>query len=1666
MSGFREVSIKAGKILGFVVLGIICLLIAAILLVRLPSVQNRIVGELERYLQDTLQTEVNIERAFIGFPSSVQVEGLYLEDRQGDTLLYISEVGVATNLWELLDSRLTLNSITAGGLVARVEKITDSTYNFSFIMEAFTPAEPQPEDTTASSFEVRIGDVELSAFDIRYRERATGLNARLGWSELLVELDELDPMGSHFVAEKIWLSNAAVLYDEGEPAAHPRQSDEPAETTEAASGNLIFEIRELGINETDISVKSQALTAGASIQTFGMNSAVVKMAESLAAVGAMVLENSIISVEMPEAVEDTTRQAGAREPVVGSSAAADTASAAWAFTLGDLSLKDNEIHYDVAGTEKRPGFDANHLAVNGLSGNISDLVFDGPLIQASISSFTFREGNEFTLFDSGAGFYLSDTTLKIDDLDIHTRESHIRGQASFHFTSMEEIASPGTRLHVNIANSYIHPSELEYFSPGALDSLPVRKPFNFPVLFEAQLSGTVGSLNVATFELKLLEGTELTLSGDIAGLPDPERLHFDLSQIQLVTSSANLHRLLSDSLIPSSVRLPQQLELAASASGSIDTLRVNAALSSSYGGFELRAHYNATRPGEPVYNLDLGTDGFDLGSFLRDSVNFRQLALQIGVNGKGANPDSITAHIEGTIRKVDYQRYVYNDISIEGEVTSKLFNGNVSIDDENLRFTFDGDIDYGSGEMSYVVDLDLEYADLEALNLSATPLVLKAQLDSDIQTEDFTRFRGDLTVREFSASNGIGTYRVDSLIFASIEQEGKTDLRIDSDLMEGYFRGDIDIVSLPAVISQHIDRYYDLDDYDAAKADSLQDFEFYLDLKKTDLLTEILVPQIESIDPGVLEGRFDSKAHQLDLSFSINEMVYGDITLDSLFIMVESGPDELLTKVDLNKLTSSNAVLHGFDFDASLSDNIFHLRLEVPDSAGAAAYLVKGNFESLGASAFRFAIDPDTLRLAYNPWEASQNNYLLFEEQGFSAHNFNLTSGDQRISVEGAFAKDSLARIVLENFSLGELANVLKKGDEILSGTLNARVELAMREESFGLAVGVQITGLGYMGNEWGDLDVDIGNQPAGAYQVDVALEGPNALHITGTYDTDSAARVPLNFNIDLDKLDLAVFGPLAGESVRALEGTLSGTLDVSGSASTPMVNGRLRLRNTSFVPSMLNTKLSVDEETIGFENSVLVFDQFTFTDSSGSTASLDGTVAIENTSFYRFDLSLAAENFQVLNTTSEDNEMYYGKLAIDADASITGTSARPDVNFDLEVRSGSELTYVLVETQEQVLNQPNVVKFVNPADTLAPQNPDATDSLAYSFQGMDLTANLELNDNSVLNIVIDPITQDQLMVRGNANLSLEMNRQGDLSLSGKYTLSEGSYQLSFYQVVKRNFNIRKGSTITWTGDPLNAQLDITAITTVEAQPIDLVANQISNMSSQEATRYRQILPFEVALNIDGQLSAPEISFGLDMPEDSRNALEGSVYAKIQEINTRESDLNKQVFALLVLKRFISENPLASEGGTSFEDNARRSVSRLLSDQLNKLTDDIGGIQLDVNLESYEDYSSGEAEDRTDLEVGVSKTLFDERLTVKVAGNVALEGNRQQQQDLSDYIGDLLLEYKLTEDGRLRLLGFRRNEFDLVNGQIIETGTGVIYVRDYNKFKELFKLNEDEEDEK
>jgi translocation and assembly module TamB len=257
----------------------------------------------------------------------------------------------------------------------------------------------------------------------------------------------------------------------------------------------------------------------------------------------------------------------------------------------------------------------------------------------------------------------------------------------------------------------------------------------------------------------------------------------------------------------------------------------------------------------------------------------------------------------------------------------------------------------------------------------------------------------------------------------------------------------------------------------------------------------------------------------------------------------------------------------------------------------------------------------------------------------------------------------------------------------------------------------------------------------------------------------------------------------------------------------------------------------------------------------------------------------------------------------------------------------------------------------------------------------------------------------------------------------------------------------------------------------VNAVAADLVSDQISSSDSRRG-RFNQKVPVEVYLKIAGELLKPSISFELNMPEKDQGALDGMVYTRIKQINQVESELNKQVMGLLVLNRFISENPfdqLDTKATSSVEDIARKSVSKLLSQQLNNLAGSlIKGFDVNFDLESSDEYSNeGSRSESTNLKVDVSKRLFNDRLTVSVGSNIGISGARAEQQSASSIIGDVSAEYTLTPDGRYRLRAYQRNVTEtVVQGQVVETGLTFMLVMDYNEFKEIFQKRKEEKEAK
>jgi translocation and assembly module TamB len=1659
----KRVLVKVLKITGWIFLTCVVLLVLVILAIRIPSVQNKITQKAISFLEEKIKTEVRLDYVSISFPKKIVLTGLYLEDQREDTLLYAGSLAIDTDLWSLTQHRIQLNDIELERLTAFIYRNPkDSAFNFDYIIDAFSDTTAVQKDTVAKPWDFSIGDVSLSKTHVSFKDPVAGNDLEVRAGTLEVDADEFDLAKSVIKVDDITLSDVYLSFVQSKvPVTEQLQdsidtADKPFPydlgfatiTLKNVKANYAHEVLGQVLRVTMAEGEIEA-------ERFDLKNQVIDFDK-------LLLSNTFISYHQQKR-ESTSRQAHPSTLRKGRDPAPPRP---WTIVLRELELDDDIVqYYDFNKPALTSGMDFSHLWISGLNTKGHDLAWDGVNAKGDLEKISFYDKSGFTITEFQSSFILDSKSLQLNDFIFKTPWSHLAMDVRVEGDSISTLGStyPDAEVDIKVKPSSIAFKDVSYFSNVISDHLPVKFPPGQSIAFSTSCEGTVRDLTIHNFKIAALSNTTLQIDGKVKGLPDVRNALMQITLRKFHTTSKDIGTLLPDTLIPASIQIPQWINLVGNFNGTMIKPEVTASLTSDFGGASVQAKMNldSTVTKENYVGV-IEIDQFNLGKLLHQEKTIGVLDLQASISGSGLKIDNLDALLDLDVNDFYYNGYHYEDFKLHGSMKKYFFSGEAKLADENLDFVLKGDLDYNGNTPYYKLNLDLKNADFKALQLTGRPIKARLKLDVDLETSDFKSINGNLGIRNVAVYNGESLYMVDSLLFASLDQEGKSELSIRSDIVSGDFKGTINLYSLPDAVRRHFNNYFSLRDTAYNKPVAPQNFEFSLILKNTDLLTEVLFPDLEPFTPGEIAGEFNSEEDNLDIRIDLADVTYAGISVDSIRFRMFSDKSDLTYKFGIRNVLVDTLKIAAVRLNGLVADDSIRTRFIIEDFKKNEKYGISGIINSF-KDAFQFRLVRNEVRLNYEEWRAPGDNYLLIGKEGLTPHNFEISKGDERISLVLQESRDSTLSIIFNAFDLENLTSLVE-GTTPADGYVDGDLNISVAEQG-AFNSNLTIRNLFLMEQEWGDLALQLGRTSTGPFNMDLRLEGENAELKAAGYVITKQEVPEIHFETEINRLNLAVIEPLSFGELRNVTGQLVGNIKVEGNTKQPDIDGSITFKDARFVATRVNNQFILQDETIDIKNSGVSFDSFQVRDKNGNIAEINGEIVSNAFRSFDLDLSVRADNFQVLNSTYRNNELFYGKVGINTRARITGNSNLPKVIVTASLTNDSEFTYVVPQSEKGVLEQKGIVVFV---DRDAQHDPflrtiNPADTAKSKFTGIDLSANIELTDDETFNIVIDPITGDKLSVKGNSTLTLAMDPTGNMELAGRYEVSEGSYDMSFYKLVKRKFNIEKGGSITWSGDPLNAMLDLRAIYEVETSPMELVSNQVDTNNKTEMNMYKQVLPFLVYLQIKGELLTPEISFKLDMPERERNAMGGRIYAKIQDINTRESDLNKQVFALLVLKRFMSDNPFESQGAGDVESTARRSVSKLLTEQLNRLSQNVKGVELSVDVKSYEDYSSGSAQGQTELQLGVSKSLLNDRLVVKVSGNVDVEGETSQQHAFTDYIGDLALEYKLTEDGRFRITGFRNSNYDMIDGELIETGAGLIYIKDYDTLRELFRNNAKED---
>jgi len=1638
---------KTLRVILWVALGFVVLFILIALLIQVPAIQNRITGYAIDFVSSKTHTKIELEKISISFPKSVVIKGLYLEDIQKDTLLFAGEIKVNIGLFALLKNKIDIYSFALEDAVINLRRTeADSLFNFNFLLTAFsdTASQKAVEPDKSSKWVITVDKVGMKNVRFLFDDQYGGTYASLNMKQLKLTMDRIDLANSIYTIDEVTIEKlmANVLISKA------------SESAEEASGNALPKIsaNKIKISDARISYGDSVIRQSvvAAVNRLDLKNSAIDLDKQTVSSAKVLLSQSDVRYKSIEMVSSAEKAGLANNTKAGNSD--------WKVSVGRIELDDNTLAYNVVNTPVlKNAFDVNHMLYRNLTLKADDFYWSLAKTAVSVNEFSTVDQHNFSISQFETYFSMDPHSITVKKLKLKTANSALDADLNIRFSSLSSLKDslPFMILNADLRNVRVRNSEIVYFNAG-LYKQPFFKNVMNTTTISGSVKGPVNNLSGKNLTIKTGSNTDVKTDFTIKGLPDAETAWFNFPNLRISSGRKDI-KMLAGTAIPDSISLPETIGLRINFKGELKSFVTTVAMNSSYGSADITASIDKNEN----FRSKLSLVKFDVGRLLMDTAMFGPVSLKAEANGRGLDKNTIRAKIRADASQIYLNRYNYHNLVVDGDITGQKFEGKITLNDENAAFDFDGLVNLNPNEEQYKFKLNLKGADLQKLGIANQDIRISLMASSDLKGRSASEINGTAGITKIYIAHEDKEYLLESFLLAAINEPKKSELAVNNALVGIKYKGTFSPMFLAREIGIFLNSYFPFSSTDSLSGGKdPQNFTFEVQLHNHPILSELLLPQLRELEPGLIKGSFDSEKNDLKLNAEMKKIVYGTTEVRNLLLDVSSDANALNYKLTTTRISGPQFNLDNFLVSGKLADETIFTTVTSIDEAKNKKLVLNTRIVRENEN-FKLTLDPGDFYLMNDQWNIAADNYVEFGAPGFLIHNLFLDKAGSQVNIHSVNDKfnDDL-KIAIKNFKLDDISGIISKDTSLLEGTVDGEAMLIRVDTTYGMVADLKISDLIVRQIPIGNLTVTADNPTSEKFTLDVRLAGAENNVTAKGYFIPKGGNNSVSINADIQSLSLKTLEAFSMGTITGASGKLTGNVSVEGNAKAPEITGELTFNNAFIKPAALNSTLELKNETVQLKKDGLYFNSFTMLDPAGNKATIDGSVKMEQFSNFIFALDVRTEDFLLFNTTSENNKVFYGKMIIDSRLSVKGPMSLPVVDAKIKMKDGSNFTFAVPEKKLTTYKGEDVVEIDNKYKI----NPilysdDKKNQKATGLTGFDISSVIEVDKEATLRLMMDPTSSDSLVVKGEAALNLTIDRSGKMSLTGAYNLDEGSYIVTLESVVKRRFDIDPGSTIIWNGDPLDADISINAIYTVRAAPIDLVSDQMSGLSDADKNTYKQRYPFLVYLKLRGAIMQPEISFDIQLRPEDKGIFGGAVNAKLNMLNEDPSALNKQVFALLVLGRFIQENPLQTEGSSGVTTAIRSTVGKFLSAQLNKLSSKlVPGVELNFDVQSYEDYGSGQPEGRTQVDIGAKKQLFNERLTVQVGGVVDVEGAKAKQNSASDITTDVTVEYKLTKDGRYRLKGFSHNQYEgAIEGQLVETGIGLMYVRDFNRWKNFFK---------
>lgn len=1359
----------------------------------------------------------------------------------------------------------------------------------------------------------------------------------------------------------------------------------------------------------------------------------------------------------------------------------DTSRADFTIKYGDLHLSNvrfvwKNLNYP---EPQLHGINFDDIEANDLNGKISEIKIAGDSIQCFVQDLSLEEKSGVFVKKVTALVTVSPKNIRADALTLLTANSYIHGFYRMYTDSFDDYSDflNSVDLEADLTDSsYVNPTDVAFFTD-------VFRGLNEKIKINGYIKGPVANLNSDNLKFSWANHTSFSGKFILKGLPDVEKTFLKIEAKHLSTHYSDLAQFpaypfyeAKKLTLPVELKKLEKITFSGKAEGFLNDLFLAGTINTSLGKIITDAALS-TKGKELAYSGKFRTENLNIGKFL-NAKDLGEVSLNIALDGSGTTLNTLKAEVNGAIQAIRYNNYVYHNLQVKGDFKNSVFNGSVVSADPNANMSFAGKIDLKNKIPQVNAEIDLYKMDLYACNFSKADSVsvLSGKMSVELKGEGIDDLNGTLQAEHIKFVKSNGVINLDNTDLIISQDDKQNSLSMISSVAEIEVNGKFRSQSLQKSISGFLQDYFPTFFKEESRplaggrkkagAERTDNLKFKIRVKDFEPIAVFLNTPLSISRNSVIQGSFDAQTNMLVVSGFADKIEYNKTPVHDWFLSVNTANKEVKLNTGFKRLDIADSVYIGnFNLETASIDNKSTFQvLWDNQSKRKNSGEIDGNLvftrNSLDLDLGKFFIyTEDSL------WQMVGNDRFVVDSAGvINFHDLVFKNGNQRAKLEGIISKNPKDQFILEldNFKLSQLNPLLKRSGMDLQGTLTGTTNISdlYNKVIFSSALAFNRLTLNNTLVGTGELN-SFYDKNKGVVSINgffkrefekIAESAYNDIAFDGYYypaKKDSA----IDINVHLNHFGIKTMQPFVKDIFTLDKGVVNGNINLRGSLTKPQMNGDLELAEVkNFKVDYLNAPYEIKSGKIKIEPGEITLDFVPVYDIHGNKAVVYGNIFHDNFANWKLDFDINTKDFMALNTTSLQNSSYYGKAYCTGNIGLYGPPNT--LTFDINAKTSKGTQFFIPLSGPEEISENGFIRFVKIDSTEKKAKSNKND-----FNGLTLKFNLEATEDAEVQILFDAKAGDAIKARGVGNINMNINTLGGFEMFGTYTISDGSYLFTLENVINKKFDIDNGSTIRWSGDPLNADINITATykqrtSLSEFFPQIQTADQSTSGSSTSASSAaaasgvdnNKRYPVNVKLYMRDHLLNPDITFGIELPTVTE-----VIRSQVMGYINNDQELNRQVFSLLLLRTFVTPLQLQQQSGVSAGGAVGNNASELLSNQLNSwLSNFTKAFNLGVN------YRPGGATSNEELDVAVSTQLLNDKLTID--GNVGVNSNNQTR--TSTLIGDLNVNYKLTQDGKIQLKAFNRSndnfQIATLGGQFTQ-GAGIFYREEFNSGNDLYQ---------